>query len=70
MLAIQLFEFVETRFVIVFRSVDGLYFATVIQGDHCRRGATGKGREAQCEHESGEGPLSHECVSDLNSFGY
>ena len=67
-LAIQLFEFVEARILIEFRGVDSLDFATVIQGDHCWRGATGEGSKAQCEHESGEGPLSHECVSEWEYF--
>ncbi|CAI8765055.1 hypothetical protein EMIT0P4_190059 [Pseudomonas sp. IT-P4] len=58
--AIELFEFVETGILVELWRVDGLDFATVIQGDHRRRCATGEGGKAQCEHESGEGPLSHE----------
>ncbi|CAI8931499.1 hypothetical protein EMIT0P253_40165 [Pseudomonas sp. IT-P253] len=62
--AIQLFEFVETRILIVLGRVDSLDFSTIIQGNHCRRCATGEGGEAQREHESAEGPMCHECVSE------
>ena len=34
--AIQLFEFVEARILVLVWRVDGLDFATVVQGDYCR----------------------------------
>ena len=67
--AVQLFELVEARGIIVLGGVDCLDFTAVVECDHRWLRTAGKGGQASSEHKGRESPVSHG-VSPTNECAF